>query len=87
MVFQEPRKSATDEFSVLGEAMLVKPLTASAEVFPRATSARRTLLSVCRVQKYWQYWFANIDTTNTGSPISGVIVYLEADRDEKAYKK
>lgn len=74
MVFWEPRRSGTAEFSVLSEAMLVKPATARAEVFSSASSARRTLLSVCRVQKYWQLWFTNIDTTNTGSPVSGVIV-------------
>lgn len=74
MVFWELRNSATVEFSVLSEAMLVKPLTAWAEVFPKASSAHRTLLSVCRVQKYWHDWFTNIGTTNTSSPISGVMV-------------
>lgn len=74
MVFWELYNSATVEFSVLSEAVLVKPLTARAEVFPKASSAHRTLLSVCRVQKYWLDWFASTGTTNTGSPTSGVMV-------------
>lgn len=87
MVFWELCNSATVEFSVLSEAMLVKPLTARAEVFPKASSAHRTLLSVCRVQKYWQYWFTNIGTTNTGSPISGVMASAQAEGDGKTYSK
>lgn len=80
MVFGEPCKAATAEFSVLSEAMLVKPWTARAKVLSSASSACRTLLPACRVQKYWQYWFSNTDTANTGSPVSG-------EADEKAYSK